>query len=41
LRGATKRIEQQERRMEAALAPGEREQLLDLLGRISTTLEQG
>jgi len=36
---ATDRIEEQETRMDGALAQGEREQLLDLLARISSALD--
>lgn len=38
LRRAARRIERQERLMSSVLAPGEREQLLDLLGRIAVSL---
>ncbi|MCX7143363.1 MAG: MarR family transcriptional regulator, partial [Proteobacteria bacterium] len=37
LRSVTRRIERQERAMDAALKPGERTKLLDLLNRISRT----
>jgi len=39
LERATDRIEEQETRMDAALAQGEREQLLDLLARVSSALD--
>jgi DNA-binding MarR family transcriptional regulator len=38
LRRAARRIERQERVMDSVLAPGERERLLDLLGRIAISL---
>lgn len=39
LKRATQLVEDQEQRMEKALKPGERKQLLDLLARISKALE--
>lgn len=39
LQGVTRRIEHQERTMDAALKPGERERLLDLLQRISRAFD--
>jgi len=41
LQGVTKFIERQERTMDAVLKPGEREQLLDLLRRISLAFDRG
>ena len=40
LRGVTRRIERQERTMDAVLKPGERERLLDLLERISRAFDR-
>jgi DNA-binding MarR family transcriptional regulator len=40
LRGVTRRIEQQERAMDAVLKPGERARLLDLLQRISRAFDR-
>ena len=40
LQGVTRRIERQERAMDAVLKPGERERLLDLLQRISRAFDR-
>jgi DNA-binding MarR family transcriptional regulator len=40
LQGVTRRIERQERTMDAVLRPGERERLLDLLQRISRAFDR-
>lgn len=40
LQGVTRRIERQERTMDAVLKPGERERLLDLLQRISRAFDR-